>query len=61
MSAIDHIGLFLSWMQIFRGGSTEEFHQWWYVHFDGETGMDWGRLFRTTISDINDELVSTLP
>ena len=48
-------------MQIFRGGSTEEFHQWWYVHFDGETGMDWGRLFRTTISDINDELVSTLP
>jgi hypothetical protein len=44
----------------FRGGSREEFHQWWKTRFEGESGIDQGGLFRQTISDINDELVSVL-
>ena len=42
---------------IFRG-APHEYNQWWYTEFAGETGIDQGGLFRTTISDINDELTS---
>ena len=45
----------------FRGGSREEFHQWWKTRFEGESGIDQGGLFRQTISDINDELVRRSP